>query len=95
MKRYFIYTWGCQMNEHDSEKMAGALGQMGYERAASAEEADVLLLNTCAVREKATEKVFSELGRLRRLKDREDPPAVGVCGCVAQMVGEKIFARAP
>lgn len=93
--RYTILTWGCQMNEHDSEKMAGSLHAMGYQRADSAEEADVVLLNTCAIREKATDKVFSELGRLRTLGLGERRPVLGVCGCVAQMEGERIFERAP
>lgn len=95
MNRYFILTWGCQMNEHDSEKMAGSLQAAGYRRAESAEQADVLLLNTCAVREKAAEKVFSELGRIRQRMRLDDPPVVGVCGCVAQMEGEAIFKRVP
>jgi len=95
MKRYFILTWGCQMNEHDSEKMAGSLRAAGYARADRAEEADVLLLNTCAVREKAAEKVFSELGRIRQRMDPGDPPVVGVTGCVAQMEAEGIFKRVP
>jgi len=95
LKRYFILTWGCQMNEHDSEKMAGSLQSIGYLKAESADEADVLLLNTCAVREKAAEKVFSELGRIRHRMRMDDPPVVGVTGCVAQMEGEAIFKRVP
>jgi tRNA-2-methylthio-N6-dimethylallyladenosine synthase len=92
---YHIETWGCQMNVHDSEKLAGALEREGYTRAESAERADVILLNTCSIREKAAEKVFSELGRLRQLKRMRPHLLIGVCGCVAQQEGEGIFERAP
>jgi tRNA-2-methylthio-N6-dimethylallyladenosine synthase len=93
--RYHIETWGCQMNVLDADKMAGALERHGYVRADSAEDADVLLLNTCSIREKAKEKVFSELGRLKPIKDLRPDVVLGVCGCVAQQEGEAIFARAP
>jgi tRNA-2-methylthio-N6-dimethylallyladenosine synthase len=83
------------MNVHDSEKLAGSLEREGYLRAESPEEADVILLNTCSIREKAVEKVFSEVGRLRPLKDRRPGTILGVCGCVAQQEGEKIYRRAP
>ncbi|HYV18154.1 MAG TPA: tRNA (N6-isopentenyl adenosine(37)-C2)-methylthiotransferase MiaB [Verrucomicrobiae bacterium] len=95
MKRYVIETWGCQMNVHDSEKMAGILRGCGYEEAASAGEADLVLLNTCSVREKAAAKVFSRLGALRRLKRARPSMILGVCGCVAQVEGATIFRRAP
>ena len=95
MKRYVIETWGCQMNVHDSEKMAGILRGCGYEEAPSAGEADLVLLNTCSVREKAAAKVFSRLGALRRLKRARPSMILGVCGCVAQVEGETIFRRAP
>lgn len=93
---YWIETWGCQMNVHDSEKIAGALEQRGLRRARGREGADVVLLNTCSIREKAAEKVFTELGRLRELK-RDDGRrrVLGVCGCVAQQEGARIFERAP
>jgi tRNA-2-methylthio-N6-dimethylallyladenosine synthase len=94
-RRYFIETWGCQMNVHDSEKLAGSLEREGYVRAGRAEDADVILLNTCSIREKAVEKVFSEVGRLRSLKRRRPGTIVGLCGCVAQQEGDKIFERAP
>jgi len=94
-RRYFIETWGCQMNAHDSEKLAGSLERQGYVPAASAEDADVILLNTCSIREKAVEKVFSEVGRLRPVKGRRPGTILGVCGCVAQQEGEKIYRRAP
>ena len=92
---YWIATWGCQMNVHDSEKLAGALADQGYVPASGPEEADVVLLNTCSIREKASEKVFSELGRLKPLKEQRPEMVLGVCGCVAQQEGEAIFKRAP
>jgi len=95
-KRYYIETWGCQMNEHDTEKLAGMLEGMGYEAAGTEADADVYLLNTCTIREKAEEKVFSRLGVLRRLKQsRGDEMIIGVAGCVAQQNGAQIFDRAP
>ena len=93
--RYHIETWGCQMNVHDSEKLAGILEAQGYRRARGVEQADVVLLNTCSIREKAAEKVFSELGRLALLKEARPGLRLGVCGCVAQQEGERIFERAP
>jgi tRNA-2-methylthio-N6-dimethylallyladenosine synthase len=83
------------MNVHDSEKLAGLLEREGYVRAAGEDDADVILLNTCSIREKAAEKVFSELGRLRRLKSKKSGMLLGVCGCVAQQEGESIYRRAP
>lgn len=93
--RYHIETWGCQMNVHDAEKLAGILEAQGYARATAAAEADVILLNTCSIREKAAEKVFSELGRLQPLKERNPELILGLCGCVAQQEGAQVFARAP
>jgi tRNA-2-methylthio-N6-dimethylallyladenosine synthase len=83
------------MNVHDSEKLAGLLEREGYLRAAGREDADVVLLNTCSIREKAAEKVFGELGRLKRLKDRRPGMLLGLCGCVAQQEGHAVFSRAP
>jgi tRNA-2-methylthio-N6-dimethylallyladenosine synthase len=95
-RRVFIKTFGCQMNEYDSQKMVELLGAShGFEPAASAEEADLLLLNTCSVREKAQEKLFSELGRWKALKDARRGVVIGVGGCVASQEGERIFTRAP
>jgi len=95
-KRYYIETWGCQMNDHDTEKMSGSLEAKGYEATEDAQEADVYLLNTCSIREKAQEKVFSRLGVLRKIKQAEHPEMIiGVTGCVAQQEGGKIFDRAP
>jgi tRNA-2-methylthio-N6-dimethylallyladenosine synthase len=83
------------MNAHDSEKMAGILVGLGYEPAGYPAAADLVLLNTCTVREKAAEKVFSRLGQLRLLKEQNPHLLIGVCGCVAQQEGESIFRRAP
>ena len=92
---YRVETWGCQMNVLDGQRMAGQLEAQGLRRAAESEEAGVVLLNTCSVREKAEAKVFSALGVLARRK-RENPDlVVGVTGCVAQVSGEEILERAP
>ena len=94
--KLFIRTFGCQMNEYDSSKMADVLREShGLEPAASPEEADVLLLNTCSIREKAQEKVFSLLGRWRELKAARPGVLIGVGGCVASQEGEAILERAP
>lgn len=94
MKTYFIETWGCQMNELDSERLSGNLKLRGYRRTEDETRADLILLNTCSVRDKAEQKVFSRLGRLREIK-RETGATIGVCGCVAQQEGERILERAP
>jgi tRNA-2-methylthio-N6-dimethylallyladenosine synthase len=95
MRSFLIETWGCQMNVHDSEKLAGILTKQGYGQASTPETADIILLNTCSVREKAADKVFSRLGELRRYKRASPDLIIGVCGCVAQAEGETIFKRAP
>ncbi len=94
-KKLYIKTYGCQMNVYDSERMAEALGGEGYETTASADDADMILLNTCHIREKAAEKVYSELGRLKGLKDAKPDLKIGVAGCVAQAEGEEIVRRQP
>ncbi|MCL4820022.1 MAG: tRNA (N6-isopentenyl adenosine(37)-C2)-methylthiotransferase MiaB [Vicinamibacteria bacterium] len=94
-RRYFIETFGCQMNVNDSEKVAGLLRREGYSEAGSADEADVVFVNTCAVREKAAEKLYHSVGRLRRLKKDRKALRVAVGGCVAQLQGKEILARAP
>jgi len=94
-KKLFIKTYGCQMNVYDSERMAEALGGKGYVETKVAEEADMILLNTCHIREKAAEKVYSELGRLRPLKEAKPDLKIGVAGCVAQAEGEEIMRRQP
>ncbi|MFO7594269.1 MAG: tRNA (N6-isopentenyl adenosine(37)-C2)-methylthiotransferase MiaB [Pseudomonadota bacterium] len=96
MRSVFIKTFGCQMNEYDSARMADALGvTCGLESVDTPEQADVLLLNTCSVREKAQEKVFSQLGRWKPLKEKNPDIIIGVGGCVASQEGEAIRARAP
>ncbi len=96
MKKLYIQTNGCQMNEYDSARMADVLREShGLELASCAEEADVLLLNTCSIREKAQEKVFSALGRWKPLKQKRPGLVIGVGGCVASQEGEALRARAP
>ena len=92
--KYHIQTWGCQMNDHDGEKLSGLLSAEGFEAVAEAGDADLVLLNTCSIREKAVHKVYSELGRLREEKQRR-PLLVGVTGCLAQQEQEALFKRAP
>ena len=94
-KKLFIKTYGCQMNVYDSERMAEALGAEGYVTTEVAEEADMVLLNTCHIREKASEKLYSDLGRLRPLKQAKPDLKIGVAGCVAQAEGEEILKRMP
>jgi tRNA-2-methylthio-N6-dimethylallyladenosine synthase len=90
---FYLETFGCQMNEHDSEKVAGVLLARGYQQVESADAASVVLYNTCSIREKAAQKVFSRLGEYRFTQ--QEGQVIGVLGCVAQQEGEKIFARAP
>ena len=95
-KRLHVITWGCQMNVYDSGRMADVLAPLGYEPAAEPDGADMIILNTCHIRDKAAEKVFSELGRLRRMKEATgDRMIIAVAGCVAQAEGAEILARAP
>ncbi len=95
-KKLFIKTHGCQMNEYDSSRMADLLGESHeLELTDNPEDADVLLLNTCSIREKAQEKVFHQLGRWRKLKDRNPDLVIGVGGCVASQEGDAIYQRAP
>jgi len=98
-KRLFIKTYGCQMNVYDSERMADVLAPLGYGLSDDAEGADLVVLNTCHIREKATEKVYSELGQLKRLKQaraaKGEAMTIAVAGCVAQAEGEEIMRRQP
>ena len=94
-KTCFIKTYGCQMNVYDSQRMEEALAEAGYRPVAAADEADMVILNTCHIREKAAEKVYSELGRLKPLKQQNKHMVIGVAGCVAQAEGAEIIARAP
>ncbi len=98
-KRLFLRSWGCQMNVYDSARMADVLAPLGYAPVDAPEGADMIILNTCHIREKATEKLFSELGRLRQLKQAKQAEGgemvLAVAGCVAQAEGAEITARAP
>jgi tRNA-2-methylthio-N6-dimethylallyladenosine synthase len=98
-KRLFIETYGCQMNVYDSERMRDVLSPLGYAMTEKPDDADLVILNTCHIREKATEKVYSEIGRLRAHKERRAAEGKGmtiaIAGCVAQAEGEEIISRAP
>jgi tRNA-2-methylthio-N6-dimethylallyladenosine synthase len=95
-KKLYIRTFGCQMNEYDSDKMADVLNATeGMARTARPEDADVILFNTCSVREKAAERVFHDLGRVRALKTANPDLLIGVGGCVASQEGDAIVRRAP
>src|SRR5437764_3930915 len=99
MKKLYIETYGCQMNVYDSARIADLLAPFGYVTTQTAGDADILILNTCHIREKATEKVYSELGRLKQLKIRKATAGknvlIGVAGCVAQAEGTEIVVRQP
>ena len=98
-KKIFVKTFGCQMNVYDSERMTELLGADGFAETATIEEADVVLLNTCHIREKAAEKVYSDLGRIRQVKEQRlgagEATIIAVAGCVAQAEGAEILRRAP
>ena len=94
-KRYFIETWGCQMNELDTQRLAGQLMEQGILPTRDEREADIVLLNSCSVREKAAQKAYSRLGRFRKLKQSRPNMMVGFCGCVAQQEGEAALKRIP
>ncbi len=91
----FVETWGCQMNELDSRRFVGLMAREGYREAPSPDEADLVLLNTCSVRDKAEQKVYDYLGRIAVLKRQRRNLVLGVCGCVAQQEGEEILRRSP
>ncbi|MBF0329812.1 MAG: tRNA (N6-isopentenyl adenosine(37)-C2)-methylthiotransferase MiaB [Nitrospirae bacterium] len=93
-KKYYIATFGCQMNVHDSEKMAGILNSNDYKEVSSAQDADVVIFNTCSIREKAEHKFFSELGRIKMLKKKKPGLKIAVAGCIAQQHGKKLLKRA-
>src|SRR5260370_11560874 len=92
-KAFFLETFGCQMNDHDSEKVAGLLLSRGYQQVETPEAASLILYNTCSIREKPAQKVFSRLGDYR--ENQSAGKVIGVLGCVAQQDGEEIFRRAP
>src|SRR5262249_28942933 len=93
--RVFVETWGCQMNVLDGRRFVGLLERDGYREAEAPQDADVVLLNTCSVRDKAEQKVYDTVGRLALLKKQRPGLILGVCGCVAQQEGEKLLARLP
>ena len=95
MKRYHVTTFGCQMNEHDSERMKGMLESLGYREAPAREEADLILFNTCSIREKADDRFVAHLGQAKRLKAEHPDRIIGVGGCWAQSVKDEVFARFP
>jgi tRNA-2-methylthio-N6-dimethylallyladenosine synthase len=95
MKRYHLTTFGCQMNEHDSERMKGMLESIGYSEAASRDQADLILFNTCSIRENADNRFIAHLGEAKRLKAQDPGRVVGVGGCWAQSVKQEVFARFP
>ena len=92
MKTFYIETFGCQMNAHDSEKVMGTLVAEGYSRVATPDDADLVLYNTCSIRDKAEQKVFNKLDQFKKINRGKK---IAVLGCVAQQEGEKIFERAP
>ncbi|BDW86660.1 tRNA-2-methylthio-N(6)-dimethylallyladenosine synthase [Roseicyclus marinus] len=94
-KKLYVKTYGCQMNVYDSERMAETLGAQGYVQVDTPEAADMILLNTCHIREKAAEKLYSDLGRLKPLHEEKPDLKIGVAGCVAQAEGEEIMRRMP
>src|SRR5476651_255671 len=100
LKKLHIKTYGCQMNVYDSERMVDILRPLGYEVSDQADGADLVLLNTCHIREKASEKVYSEIGRLKELREEKEARGEGrmtiaIAGCVAQAEGQEIMHRAP
>jgi tRNA-2-methylthio-N6-dimethylallyladenosine synthase len=94
MAKYLVETFGCQMNQHDSERMAGLLEEAGYDRTNDDRDADVIVINTCSVREKAEEKLYTRLGEIRMMgEETGSRPLVAVAGCVAQQEGERLLDR--
>ena len=93
--KYYIHTFGCQMNVHDSEKMAGIFSDSDYQEADGSNNADVIILNTCSIREKAEQKFYSELGRLRKVKKYNPHLRIAIAGCIAQQEKETLFKRFP
>ncbi len=93
--KFFLKTYGCQMNVHDSEKISGIFSEAGYESTDGTADADVIVLNTCSIRQKAEHKVFSDLGRLKTAKARNPDLKIAVAGCIAQQIGSSLFKRFP
>ena len=95
MPKLKLITFGCQANELDSERIVGLLAREGYELIERDEEADLIILNTCAIREKAEQKAYSRLGTFQELKRRKKGLRIGICGCVAQQEGQALLNRFP
>src|SRR4030095_16564517 len=95
MKKLYLQTYGCQMNQYDSERIAQLMGRLDYERTDRIDAADLVILNTCSVRDRAEQKVYSALGRWKELKEQRESVIIGVGGCVAQQEGEKLLRRVP
>jgi len=95
VKTVYIYTFGCQMNVHDSEKMLGVLQKEGYSQTDNLHQADLIIFNTCSIRQKAEQKFYSELGRIKPYKKKRPEIRIAVAGCIAQHEGKNIFKRAP
>jgi tRNA-2-methylthio-N6-dimethylallyladenosine synthase len=93
--KYFLKTYGCQMNVHDSEKISGILSEAGYQPVDESKKADVVVLNTCNIRQKAAQKLYSDLGRLKIIKKQRPGLRIAVAGCIAQQEGRSIFKRFP
>lgn len=94
-KRFHIVTFGCQMNVHDSQKISGVLTKEGYSHTENAKDSDLIIFNTCSIRQKAEQKFFSDLGRIKSLKRKKPDLKIAVAGCIAQQMGKGIFRRAP
>ena len=94
-QKFHVTTFGCQMNVHDSERMRGMLASLGYEEAGERAEADLILFNTCSIRESADSRLVAHLGEAKRLKSEDPERIVGVGGCWAQSVKEEVFERFP
>lgn len=94
-KKYFVITYGCQQNEADSERIGGELSKIGYSEASSMEEADVIVLNTCSIRQNAEEKVYGKIGEIKRVKEKNPDLLVGIMGCMAQENKGKLISRMP
>jgi tRNA-2-methylthio-N6-dimethylallyladenosine synthase len=93
--KFYIKTFGCQMNFNDSERIKGILKSLGYEQAEGYEDADIILLNTCTIREKPDQKVYSHLGEYKKVKEKNPKAIIGVCGCLAQRMGAELVNKAP
>src|ERR1700761_1134571 len=94
-RRFYVSTYGCQMNEHDSQRIAGLLADEGYEPATGLDDADVVVLNTCCIRENADNKLYGNLGRLKQVKDSRPGMQIVVAGCLAQKDRTLVRERAP